>query len=92
MPAKKIHGITLKELSSQIAALSDEEEALVEEVISVETMIDIKKNEIIRRMGTSQTQFYRLIKTSNYNKTIDQMLKLLSALDITVEIQYRKVI
>jgi peptidoglycan hydrolase CwlO-like protein len=50
IPAKKIYGITLKELSSQIAALSDEEEALVEEVISVETMIDIKKNEI-KRLG-----------------------------------------
>ena len=49
-PAKEISGMTLKELSNQIAALSDEEESLVEEVIAVETMIDIKKNEI-KRLG-----------------------------------------
>lgn len=49
-PVKEIHGITLKELSNQIAALTDEEEALVEEVIAVETMIEIKKNEI-QRLG-----------------------------------------
>ncbi len=49
-PSENIYGITLKELSNQIAALSDEEEALIEEVISVETMIEIKKNEI-KRLG-----------------------------------------
>jgi 3D (Asp-Asp-Asp) domain-containing protein/peptidoglycan hydrolase CwlO-like protein len=45
-PAKKIYPITLRELSNQIEALSDEEEALIEEVLSVETLIEIKKNEI----------------------------------------------
>ncbi len=43
---KKIYSLTLKELSDQIASLSDEEEALVEEVIAVEANIDTKRNEI----------------------------------------------
>jgi 3D (Asp-Asp-Asp) domain-containing protein/peptidoglycan hydrolase CwlO-like protein len=43
---KNIWAITLQELSSQIAALSGEEEALVEEIIMVEATIDNTKNEI----------------------------------------------
>jgi hypothetical protein len=45
----------------------------------------VAKREIIRRLGTSPTQFYRLIDQTNTNKTIDQMIRLLSALDCTVE-------
>jgi len=48
---KKINALTLQELSSQIAALTDEEEALVEEVITVEANIDITENEITRLTG-----------------------------------------
>ena len=44
---KELQAITLKELSDKIASLSSEEEALVEEIISVETSIEIKKNEIL---------------------------------------------
>ena len=44
----KINAITLQELSNQISALSNEEEALIEEIISVEAMIDVKINEIER--------------------------------------------
>ncbi len=50
----------------------------------------IAKNEIIRRMDTSQTQFYRLIDTANYHKTIDQMVKLLAALDCQVSLHLKK--
>lgn len=50
----------------------------------------LSKREIIRRMGTSPTQFYRLIDQTNYHKTIDQMLKLLHALDCTVEFTIKK--
>src|SRR5438309_2124499 len=42
------------------------------------------KREVMRRMGTSPTQFYRLIDQTNYKKTIDQMTKLLTALDCHV--------
>lgn len=48
------------------------------------------KREIIRRMGTSPTQFYRLLDQTNYKKTIFQMLKLLRALDYTVEFTIKK--
>lgn len=45
-----------------------------------------RKREIMRRMNTSQAQFYRLIDPGYSRKTIDQMVKLLSALDCKVEI------
>ena len=44
----RIEALTLKELSNQIAALSDEEEGLIEEIIAVEALIETKKTEIIR--------------------------------------------
>jgi len=43
-----LEALTLNELSSQIAALSDEEEALIEEILAVESLIETKKNEIIK--------------------------------------------
>lgn len=46
----------------------------------------VSKREIIRRMGVTPTQFYRLIDQKNTRKTIDQMVKLLNALDCPVEI------
>jgi len=51
----------------------------------------INKREIIRRLGTSPTQFYRLIDQAFYGKTVDQMIKLLSALDYSVEVVVKKV-
>jgi predicted DNA-binding protein (UPF0251 family) len=41
---------------------------------------DLSKREIARKLKTSPAQLYRLLDTANYSKTIDQMLKLLSAL------------
>ena len=48
------------------------------------------RREIMRRMKTSPTQFYRLIDQTNYHKTIDQMIKLLSALDCSVDLVFPK--
>jgi hypothetical protein len=48
--------------------------------------LGVSKREIIRRMHTTPTQFYRLIDQKNTNKTIDQMVKLLTALDCTVNL------
>ena len=45
----------------------------------------LSKREIIRRLGTSPSQFYRLIDPANYQKTIDQMLALLNVLGCDVE-------
>lgn len=47
---------------------------------------NVRKREICRRMNTSPTQIYRLLKPDNTNKTIDQMIKLLTALDCPIKI------
>jgi hypothetical protein len=49
----------------------------------------LAKREIVRRLGTSPTQLYRLLDQSNYSKSVDQMLRLLQALDCDVELVVR---
>lgn len=49
----------------------------------------LSKREIIRRLGTSATQFYRLIDQTNYRKSLDQLLSLLHILDCEVDIVVR---
>ena len=46
----------------------------------------LSKREIIRRLGTSATQFYRLTDQTNTNKSIGQLLSLLHILDCDVEL------
>lgn len=50
----------------------------------------LSKREIIRRLETSPSQFYRLIDPTNYQKTIDQMLALLNVLGCEVEFTVRE--
>lgn len=50
---------------------------------------DLSKREIIRRLGTSATQLYRLLDPTNYRKSVDQMLNLLHVLDCDVELIVR---
>ncbi len=45
----------------------------------------ISKREVIRRLGTSPAQLYRLLDPSNNSKSVDQMLRLLSVLQRDVE-------
>lgn len=47
----------------------------------------LSKRELIRRLGTSATQFYRILDEENYGKSIDQVFGLLSILDCRVEIR-----
>jgi len=47
------------------------------------------KREIIRRLGTSPTQFYRLLDQTNYRKSVDQMLRLLQVLNCDVQLVVR---
>ena len=47
---------------------------------------ELSKREIIRRLGTSATQFYRLVDQTNYRKSVDQMLNLLHVLDCDVDL------
>jgi hypothetical protein len=49
----------------------------------------LSKREIIRRLGTSPAQFYRLIDPTNYRKSVDKMLMLLRVLDCEVEVIVR---
>ena len=49
----------------------------------------LSKREIIRRLGTSATQFYRLLDQTNYSKSVDQLVSLLQALDCEVDLLVR---
>jgi len=49
----------------------------------------LAKREIIRRLGTSATQFYRLLDQTNYRKSVDQLLSLLHVLDCDVDLLVR---
>jgi hypothetical protein len=46
----------------------------------------LSKREIIRRLGTSPAQFYRLLDPTNYRKSVDGVLELLQVLDCDVEL------
>ena len=46
----------------------------------------LSKRELIRRLGTSPAQFYRLLDQTNYNKSIDQLMALLHILDCDVDL------
>jgi hypothetical protein len=50
----------------------------------------LSKREIIRRLGTSPAQFYRLLDTTNYRKSVDKMLSLLQVLGCEVELIVRE--
>lgn len=49
----------------------------------------LSKRELVRRLGTSATQFYRLLDQTNYRKSIDEMLRLLAVLECDVDITVR---
>jgi predicted XRE-type DNA-binding protein len=60
--------------------------------IEVQKRVDanaLSKREIIRRLGTSATQFYRLLDQTNYRKSVDQLLSLLHVLDCDVDLLVR---
>lgn len=47
----------------------------------------LSKREIIRRMGTSAPQFYRLLDPTVRGKTVDQLLRLLAVLGQEVQVE-----
>lgn len=49
----------------------------------------LSRREIIRRLGTSPAQFYRLLDQTNYRKSIDKLVILLRVLDCEVEVMVR---
>jgi hypothetical protein len=49
----------------------------------------LSKREIIRRLDTSPAQFYRLLDSTNYRKSMDKMLFLLHVLDCEIDLVVR---
>lgn len=49
----------------------------------------LSKREIIRRLGTSPAQFYRLLDPTNHRKSVDKVLLLLQVLDCDVDVVVR---
>ena len=49
----------------------------------------LSRREIIRRLGTSPAQFYRLLDPTNYRKSAGQLLSLLGILDCDIELVVR---
>ena len=49
----------------------------------------LSKRELVRRLGTSASQLYRLLDPTNYRKSIDQMMALLAVLGRTVELSFK---
>ena len=49
----------------------------------------LSKREIIRRLGTSAAQLYRLLDQTNYRKSVDQLLSLRQVLDCDVDLVVR---
>lgn len=50
----------------------------------------LAKREIIRRLGTSAAQFYRLLDQTNYRKSLDAMFALLTVLGCEVDVVLRE--
>ena len=50
----------------------------------------LSKREIVRRLGTSATQLYRLLDQTNYKKSVDQLVSLLQLLECDVHLVVRK--
>lgn len=50
----------------------------------------LSKRELIRRLGTSPAQFYRLLDQTNYKKSLDQLMALLHILDCEVDLVIKK--
>ena len=49
----------------------------------------LSKREIVRRLGTSATQLYRLLDQTNYKKSLDQLVSLLQLLECNVDLVVR---
>lgn len=49
----------------------------------------LSKREIVRRLGTSAAQLYRLLDQTNYRKSLDQLLALLQVLNCDVDVVVR---
>jgi len=53
------------------------------------TQSPLSKREIVRRLGTSAAQLYRLLDQTNYRKSLDQVLALLQVLNCEIDLVVR---
>lgn len=53
------------------------------------TKSPLSKREVVRRLGTSAAQLYRLLDQTNYRKSVDQLLALLQVLDCEIDLVVR---
>jgi predicted XRE-type DNA-binding protein len=51
----------------------------------------LSRREIVRRLGTSPAQLYRLLDQTNYRKSIDRMVSLLQVLGCEIDIALRDI-
>lgn len=72
---KKLNALTLRELSNQIASLSDEQEALVEEIITVEASIKTIADEIEQLTGRISIVENELEGLNHERKTLEKSIK-----------------
>lgn len=63
---------------------------LTVEALSCIEASGLSKREVIRRLGTSPAQLYRLLDPTNYRKSVDKMLALLQVLDCQVDVVVRR--
>jgi hypothetical protein len=50
----------------------------------------LSKREMVRRLGTSASQFYRLLDPTNYGKSVGQLVALLHILDYDVDVVVKR--
>ncbi|MFQ5858538.1 MAG: hypothetical protein ACE5LU_23310 [Anaerolineae bacterium] len=50
----------------------------------------LSKREIVRRLGTSAAQLYRLLDQTNYRKSVDKLVSLLQVLECDVDLVVRE--
>jgi len=86
-----VHIDQVREYNQDPAYLRD---LLVYELtLTAQELVDkspLAKREIIRRLGTSASQFYRLLDQTNYRKSVDQLVSLIHVLDCDVEVVVRQ--
>src|SRR4030042_4273730 len=75
-PPDEISAVTLKELSNEISQLSSNEESLVEEIIATESLIEIKKNQIIELSDTISKIENELKELDAERESLEEQLSL----------------
>ncbi len=63
---------------------------LTVEAIELLKKSELSKHELIRRLGTSPSQLYRLLDPANYRKSVDEMLRLVAVLGYRIDLKLIK--